>query len=621
MPGIVVLSSRNASPEMLDKVIRPLLYEDFHKVEKFVQPGIACARIHLGHFNPQPQPIFNEDRSLAIFMDGRVYGYEKEMEELKQRGHKFAIGDDPEFCLHAYEEYGKEFIKHLNGAFVFAILNLKTGQVLVVNDRYGFRVHHFACEGNSFYFTPEAKGILQVPGFKKELNEEAVAEYFALGEFWSGRTFFKGVNALPPASILTFDGAKKSIEQYWEFHYEPDYKKSEKEFVDELVKTLSNATKRRLESNLRHGVTLSGGLDSRSVLASVPDEARKNIRACTFGSEDCDETMIARQVTRAMAVKEHKIYNVNANMLLKNAKKEIWHTEGSCTMGVAFGNPILKQFREHADIIFDGYAMDLTLGGSYLKNDYLSSQDDSKLKELLRKKRLFADEELAQLLSSKMYDKVKDVPKKSFDDEYAKVKSKHPGNRSDEFAMKTHVTQNNVGDISVRNFIEIAHPSSDNEFLDLLLKIPPEWRLDHRIYRKFLIKLSPEMANIKYNTTMVKPKSPIFMWKLGLIYNFGKELLKKKLFSLSRGKINLRNRRSYVDYDGWFKHDPEWKAFFEALILSRDSHICKYLNQEYVRKLYHEQASGKKNNVLKLFQIANFEMFLRLFFNEKQQSK
>jgi hypothetical protein len=128
------------------------------------------------------------------------------------------------------------------------------------------------------------------------------------------------------------------------------------------------------------------------------------------------------------------------------------------------------------------------------------------------------------------------------------------------------------------------------------------------------------MTDIKYNTTMVKPKSPIFLWKLGLIYNFGKELLKKKLFSLTQGKINFRNIRSYADYDGWFKNDSEWKAFFENLILSESSQIRMYINQEYVRKLYNEQVSGKKYNALKLIQIANFEMFLRLFFSGKPPS-
>jgi asparagine synthase (glutamine-hydrolysing) len=171
-------------------MVELLKHEEFHRVDKYFSPNFACARIHLGTFNPEIQPIFNPDKSLCIFMDGKIYDYKEKLNELKIRGHKFNYENDPEFCLHSYEEYGKDFIKTLNGNFLLLIYDFKRRKVIIANDRFGFRVHYYAINEGKLLFAPEAKAILQDKTFKKELNDEAVAEYFAFGEFWGDKTLF-----------------------------------------------------------------------------------------------------------------------------------------------------------------------------------------------------------------------------------------------------------------------------------------------------------------------------------------------------------------------------------------------------------------------------------------------
>ena len=96
MPGLVGIVMENATDkQLLNRMVDSLKHEDFHRVDKYINLHFGIARVHLGIFNPEPQPIFNEDKSLCIFMDGKIYDYGEQLKELKNRGHKFNVRNDP----------------------------------------------------------------------------------------------------------------------------------------------------------------------------------------------------------------------------------------------------------------------------------------------------------------------------------------------------------------------------------------------------------------------------------------------------------------------------------------------------------------------------------------------
>ena len=144
-----------------------------------------------------------------------------------------------------------------------------------------------------------------------------------------------------------------------------------------------------------------------------------------------------------------------------------------------------------------------------------------------------------------------------------------------------------------------------------MLKIPPELRLNHYIYRKFLKKLSPELAKIPYNKTMVRADAPLLFWSVGSTYMFGKEFLKKKLYNFSKGRITLSNKRSYVNFDEWFRTNEKWQIFFKDLLLNENDKTKKYFNQDYIEQLFQEQIIGKRDNSMKLLYLASFKIFLK----------
>jgi asparagine synthase (glutamine-hydrolysing) len=619
MVGIVGYVGRDTKEEsLLERMIIPLKHQGTYRIESYRNEYFACARVHRGIFNGEPQPIFNEKKSLCIFFDGKIYDYHTQLDELKKKGYVFRYQNDPEFCLHSYEEYGIEFVKKLNGSFVFVIYDLNTGKLILANDRYGHNMHYYAFQDGYLLFAPEIKAILQEKSFKREVNNEAVAEFLTFGEFWGTKTLFQGVHALAPATVLTYDHQALSIKKYWEFSYISDYQKSQKEFIDQLVSSFKRAVEIRMEDTLRHGITLSGGLDSRSVLGAVPKEKRKKLVACTFGPKDCVEVNIALNISKTAGVTEHDILETSPELILMNAENEVWLTEGRSYIGVSFAYPLLTLEKDKIDVIFDGYAMDLTLGGGYLKKEMLRCKNDEELRRLLHniffKKRIFQDNEHMKIFIPSFYDLVKDIPEQSFNNEFEKVKNSNLANKSDQVFINTRVTWMQIGDVPVRDLVEISHPTADNNFIDLIRTIPPEWRINHFIYRKFFKKLTSELATIPYNRTMVRPDAPLLFWKLGLYYIYARDLFLKKINTFSKGKIQLHNAHHYVDFDEWFRTNEQWQNFFKELLLNKDYKSKKYLNQDYVKQLFEEAIVGKNNNAMKLMYLATFELFLQKYF-------
>ena len=87
MPRLVgIISEKAVDEQLLNRMVDSIKHEDFYRIDKYINLHFGIARVHLGIFNPEPQPIFNEDKSLCIFMDGKIYDYEDQLNELKIRG-------------------------------------------------------------------------------------------------------------------------------------------------------------------------------------------------------------------------------------------------------------------------------------------------------------------------------------------------------------------------------------------------------------------------------------------------------------------------------------------------------------------------------------------------------
>jgi len=615
MPGLVgIVWNNRVDAPLLHKMANSIKHEEWYKANIYSDSFFSAARVDLGIFNPEPQPIFNEDKTLCMFMYGKVYDYENKVSELKSRGHRFTVGNDAEYCLHSYEEYGKGFVKSLNGSFVLTIYDLKQRKVIVANDRYGLRPLYYAISGGKLLFASEVKAILEDKAFKGELNNEAIVDFFARGPIVGNKTFFKGIELLPPASVFTYDGRNISIEEYWDFNYEPDYNLSEDEIVDQLVETLTTAVDVRMRDNLRYGVALSGGLDSRSIVGAMNKDKRRDVVAITFGIKGCDEMKIAEIASRKANMR-HISVEINPDEVVTPYSEDVVRiTDGMDYIGVGHQLFAYRRVKPYVDVLFDGLEGDVLLTAVYpVPGVSKAKNDDDLARNIYASHRIFSDDMLARLFNDDYYAKVKDMPPQSVKS-FLSRKIGHPVNKFDYFVLQTVVRRFNLlGNVVMRSVLEDITPLFDNNFIDVIIKIPRELRINHRIYRKFLMRLTPELAAIPYNQTMVPADAPLIAWRLGEMYQYGKGRLRKEIWRLTGGKIYLPDKRSYVNLDEWLRLNEKWKGFVKEILLNEKACYRSYLNQGYIETLISEHEAGKTDHSQRLCFLVSFELFLRMF--------
>ena len=160
------------------------------------------------------QPIFNEDKSIVLIINGEIYNYSELKEELEARNHSFQTHTDVEVVIHLYEEFGTEFLNKLNGMFAFCIWDKRKGSLFLARDRMGQKPLYYSFNGKGFAFSSELKSLLRVIDNRK-LDFKALDCFFKFQYIPSPLTIFKNIKKLTPASFLIFTPRGLTIKKYW----------------------------------------------------------------------------------------------------------------------------------------------------------------------------------------------------------------------------------------------------------------------------------------------------------------------------------------------------------------------------------------------------------------------
>jgi len=227
------------------------------------------------------QPMPNEDGSVWIVYNGEVYNFAELRAELERRGHRFRSRTDTEVLLHAYEEWGVEFVKRLQGMFAFAIWDSREGQrergagrLLLVRDRLGIKPLYYAfLPDGTLVFGSELKAILEYPEVPREVDPVALDAYFAYGYIPAPLTIYRAIRKLPPAHYLVWQEGQISLHRYWHLDYTRKRTESPEALAEELRQRLRETVKLHLISDVPLGAFLSGGMDSSTIVALMAQVA------------------------------------------------------------------------------------------------------------------------------------------------------------------------------------------------------------------------------------------------------------------------------------------------------------------------------------------------------------
>src|SRR5579859_6797990 len=288
--------------------------------------GFAFRRLSIIDVAGGHQPIFNEDESAAIMLNGEIYNYRELRAGLEQRGHRFRTRSDVETVLHLWEEKGETCLSDLRGMFAFAIWNRRDQSLFLARDRVGKKpLYYCRLPSGGIAFASEIKSILQHPQIQREPNIDAIDQFLTLQYVPSSMTAFRGIERIPPAHWLRWRNGGIETHRYWQLDYEDKFRGSESEAKGELLRLLREAVEIRLESEVPLGAFLSGGIDSSAVVALASEALDRPLKTFSIGFKAAlfDESQFAREVAARYAT-DH------TELILDSADPEvvdeiIWH--------------------------------------------------------------------------------------------------------------------------------------------------------------------------------------------------------------------------------------------------------------------------------------------------------
>jgi asparagine synthase (glutamine-hydrolysing) len=215
------------------------------------------------------QAFFNEQRDIVLVMAGECYVDPETRNSLTRKGHRLENSDD--WLVHLYEEEGDQFFEKLNGLFSGLLIDKRQKKAVLFNDRYRIERIYYYEEDGDFYFASEAKALLRILPQTRAFDEEGVAQFLALGCTLNSRTLFRGVQLLPSASVWSFEDGKCYKRKYFSHEsWEAQSALSVESYESEFQETFQRILPRYVESDAKVGISLTGGLDTRMIVACLP---------------------------------------------------------------------------------------------------------------------------------------------------------------------------------------------------------------------------------------------------------------------------------------------------------------------------------------------------------------
>lgn len=234
--------------------------------------ALGFRRLSIIDLNNGSQPMFNENKDIAIVFNGEIYNHLSLREELKNKGHIFANNSDTEVLVHGYEEYGVDLLYRLRGMFAFMIYDSKKKLMFGARDFFGIKPFYYAMPDDNLVFGSEIKSILEFPTVKKEVNEAALEQYLSFQYSVLEETFFKGIYRLPAGHYMIYKDGKLDVTRYFDPLMEPQKENQVQlsDTISDIEDLVHETVNTHMISDVEVGSLLSSGVDSSYVVSEFP---------------------------------------------------------------------------------------------------------------------------------------------------------------------------------------------------------------------------------------------------------------------------------------------------------------------------------------------------------------
>ncbi|MGA9142883.1 MAG: hypothetical protein WA664_06415 [Candidatus Acidiferrales bacterium] len=357
--GIITRMPRDWAEPRLRQMVETLRHETFYTVGASIDEpsGAYLGWAARAKSFSDGMPLCNEGGDVSLIFSGEDFPEPGTTHRLKERGHRLTASS-ASYLVHLYEE-DPTFLAHLNGRFHGVLTDRSRGTVTLFNDRYGLHRIYYHQSKDAFYFAAEAKAILAVCPELRRTDPRGLGELIACGCVMEDRTVFTGIHALPPASEWVFRNGQVERKGFYfdQLDWENQSPLEPEKFYEQLKETFSRNLPRYFDSQEKIGMSLTGGLDTRMVMAW--DKSPEGALPCySFGSSyrECQDVAIARRVAE-LCRQPYKVIPAGRDFLsqfARYAERTVYLSDGCADVNRASDLYLNERAREIAPLRMTG---------------------------------------------------------------------------------------------------------------------------------------------------------------------------------------------------------------------------------------------------------------------------
>jgi len=602
VPGIVGIIGKGAEgPQQFafESMLKCMLHEQFYSSGSYVNNAIGL-RVGWTGFKSSYSaclPIWNEKHDVCLIFSGDHYADRKEKDQLRNRGHE-SNSKDVSHLMHLYEELDFDFFKALNGSFSGVLVDFQKKRIILFVDRYGLNRIYYHKNSDGFYFSSEAKSLLKVLPKTRSLDFTSLGEYFSCGCALQNRSLFAGISLLPGGSMwrFSFDGKLETDTYFRKADFESQPRLTAAEYHDSLSKTFPVVLKRYLNSDQKTGVSLTGGVDSRMVMAWA--NCSPNSLPCyTFAGEyrDSADVKIARTVAN-ICRQPHEVIRVGRDFL-KNfpslAESTVFLTDGAMDVSGAADLYVNRVARQIAPIRLTG-----NYGG-----------------EILRELVAFKPVPLYQRLFDPEFTRQIQTAGQTYGEERK--------DRPLSFIAFKQVPWHHYSRLSLeRSQIPMRTPYLDNDIVRLAYQTPIELTTSNGPSLRMISKGNPLLATLGTDRGLLSNPIPFvtrfqhlsqeLTFKAEYAYDYGMPHWLAKvdsMFSPLHFERLFLGRHKFHHFRTWYRN--ELSSYLKDVLLDSRSTSRPYLCGPLLEKMVMDHIQGTRNYTLEFHRVLSIELLQR----------
>jgi len=339
---------------------------------------LGMCRLSILDLETGDQPMFNEDRSIAVVFNGEIYNYIELRTSLERQGHVFQTRSDTETLVHLYEQYGLELFSHLRGMYAFAIWDSRKERLVLAVDHIGIKPLYLAERDGRLLFASEVKALFADPTLPRRLNLNTLDTYLTFGYMIGQDTLYEGIRRLQPGHALVVEGQRRQLVEHWRTHYSLPSERptDERAIVAETRQRLLESVRLHLRSDVPLGLFLSGGIDSASILALMNKVGSGRVETFSVGYETGstadprDETARARQIARHFETEHHELI-ISADDWWRTLLDYVYHhDEPNANSSAVSLQALAKLTAQNVKVVLTGLGGDELFCGYPLHRSY-----------------------------------------------------------------------------------------------------------------------------------------------------------------------------------------------------------------------------------------------------------